>query len=56
MVDPDVQQVWEEFWKPFVVKNNGSLDLDQIKKELFDFHTLMHIAATVLESHPLIRP
>lgn len=38
--DPEVQQVWDEFWSPLVAPD-GAVDLEQIKRELFDWHTAM---------------
>jgi hypothetical protein len=39
-IDPDVQRVWEEFWLKIVVKD-GYIGLNEIKKELFDYATLL---------------
>lgn len=36
----DIEQVWQEFWKP-IVEKDGVLDLEQVKKELFDFWQAM---------------
>ena len=36
----DYEQNYEEFWKE-IVEKDGNLDLDQIKRELFDFHRLI---------------
>ena len=35
-----VNQVYNEFWKPILFKD-GMIDVDQLKKELYDFHTLI---------------
>ena len=35
-----VDQVWSDFWKP-ILFSDGMIDVDQLKKELFDFSTLM---------------
>jgi hypothetical protein len=34
----EVEEVWRKFWLPIVSKN-GKIDMEQIKKELYDFHT-----------------
>lgn len=39
-VEQEIQELWETFWKPLVTKD-GELDLEQIKKELYDFHFIM---------------
>lgn len=36
----EVERVYQEFWKG-IVENNGELDLEQVKKELFDFWQVM---------------
>lgn len=43
----NVEDVWSTFWKPIIVKDNGQIDLDQLKKELFDYHTIMGEVARV---------
>jgi len=40
-VEPKVEEKWNEFWKELVVDKDGKLDLDQVKKELFDFSVVM---------------
>ncbi|PWK05319.1 hypothetical protein [Tumebacillus permanentifrigoris] len=37
----DVEQVWNEFWKPLVTDAEGNVDMDQVKKELCDLHFLI---------------
>lgn len=37
----DYEQVWDDFWKDIVTNEDGSLNLDQIKRELFDFHVVL---------------
>ncbi len=34
-------EVWSEFWAPICTKADGSLNLEQVKKELSDFHYVM---------------
>lgn len=36
----DYEACYEEFWKD-IVEKGGILNVDQIKKELFDFHRLI---------------
>lgn len=38
--DEDVQKVFEDFWKSLVVKD-GELDVEQVKKELYDYKVMM---------------
>ena len=35
-----VESVWKGFWKDIVTKN-GEIDLERIKRELFDFYNVM---------------
>jgi len=42
------EQTWKEFWEP-IVAPNGEIDVEQLKKELFDFSTLMKGASEVYE-------
>lgn len=36
----DYKQDYEMFWKD-IVEKDGEVDLDQVKKELYDYHLLM---------------
>lgn len=38
--DPTVDEVYEDFWKP-IIERDGVLDIEQLKKELFDFWQVM---------------
>ena len=38
--DKEVEECWNNFWEDIIVKD-GNLDLDQIKKELYDYHLLL---------------
>ena len=40
MNDRDYKKDWEEFWKG-ICTNDGEVDLEQIKKELSDYHFLL---------------
>jgi hypothetical protein len=37
---PEVEESFQTFWKPIICPN-GELDLEQVKKELFDYHNIM---------------
>jgi hypothetical protein len=37
------------FWKPRVTNDDGTIDMEKLKRELFDFSTLMESAAEVYE-------
>ena len=37
----DVEKVWQEFWKDIVYDEQGNLNVEQIKKELYDFYFVM---------------
>lgn len=44
----EVEQCWREFWLPIVAKD-GAVDIEQVKKELFDFKQLMRNASIVYD-------
>lgn len=46
---PDYERDWQEFWAS-IVAPNGVLDLEQVKKELRDFHFMMTNTATVFDA------
>ena len=37
----DYEQTWEEFWKGICTKD-GEVNLEQVKRELHDYKTLLH--------------
>lgn len=43
----DYEKEYELFWKSIVENEDGTLNLDQIKRELYDYGELMHAASTV---------
>lgn len=45
----DYEQKYEEFWQEIVENPDGSINMDQLKRELFDFSTLMHNISLVYE-------
>lgn len=40
MKDKEVEKVWREFWKPLVFRR-GKLDIEAVKRELFDYHMVL---------------
>ena len=36
----EVEKVYNEFWKA-LVEENGVINIEQVKKELFDFYTML---------------
>lgn len=47
---PEVLDVWESFWKRICANPDGSLNLEAIQKELFDFHTVMEEVSKVYDA------
>jgi hypothetical protein len=47
---PNYEQVWQDFWKEICTKPDGSLDVEQVKKELADYHGIMGEVATVYDT------
>lgn len=37
----DYEKEWSEFWRSLVTKEDGSIDLEQIKKELSDYSFIL---------------
>ena len=37
----DYEKDFQEFWKPIICNEDGSINLEQLKKELSDCHTMM---------------
>jgi hypothetical protein len=46
-LDPAVERDFEEFWRDIVTTGDGALDVDQVKRELYDYHRLMRDASRV---------
>lgn len=46
----DYQKHYNEFWKPIIEDSNGSVRMDQLKRELADFSDLMRNATYVYSS------
>lgn len=45
--DQEVEDNWNNKWKEIFQKEDGSIDVEQLKKELMDFSDLIHNATTV---------
>lgn len=41
IVDPEVEQVYQEFWKDIICNEDGSINVEQLKKELYDCSRMM---------------
>lgn len=46
---PDYIQTFRDFWAP-IVAPNGVLDMDQVMRELYDFHVLMGNVSRVYDN------
>lgn len=38
--DPTPDEVWDKFWA-FLVTNDGEIDMEKLKNELFDFYQVL---------------
>ena len=38
---PEVEKVWDEFWKELVCDPDGRVNIPQVKKELYDYHNML---------------
>jgi hypothetical protein len=47
MSTTDYDRTWEDVWKPFVTLEDGSVNLDAVKRELHDYHLLMNSVSAV---------
>lgn len=45
VLDPEVEKTWKEFWASIIEDENGNVSLDQIKRELSDYHVVLHEVA-----------
>jgi len=45
----DWERTFEEFWREIVCRADGSLDIEQVKRELHDFHIVMGEVALVYD-------
>ena len=37
-----VEEVWQEFWKDIVCDESGTINLEQLKKELYDYSIVLN--------------
>jgi len=49
MKDKEVEKNFREFWKPIIFKN-GKLNMAQLKRELFDYSSLIRSVSIVYDS------
>lgn len=42
----EVEKVYQEFWKDIVENEDGTLNVEQVKKELFDYSKVMENCAS----------
>lgn len=47
MTEQDVEAVWTEFWEPLLTDEDGNVDIELVKAELFDFYFVMNEASKV---------
>lgn len=45
----EVEKVYQEFWKDIVENEDGTLNKEQVKKELFDFSMVMDNCSSAYE-------
>jgi hypothetical protein len=45
----DYEKTFEDFWKELVCKPDGSLNIDQVKRELHDYHTVLSQVSRVYD-------
>lgn len=46
-VDPEAEKVYQEFWKDIICNEDGSININQLKKELYDCSRMMDNVPTV---------
>ncbi len=49
-MDNDIEQIWNKVWKPILVKEDGKIDIEQVKKELFDYYVIIGEMSKVYNS------
>jgi len=45
-----VEENWNDFWKDIVTKEDGTIDIEQVKKELYDYSQYMHETSKVYDA------
>lgn len=46
----EIEKVWQEFWKPILNNNEDELNLEQLKKELYDYYMIMGEVSMVYDN------
>ena len=49
-MESDIEQIWDEVWKPLLVKEDETIGIEQLKKELFDYHAVIGEVSKVYDS------
>lgn len=55
----DVEHVWHTFWRDIILDNEGEIDVDQLKRELCDFHFMIDNTTRVfseVSGHRISKP
>lgn len=47
--DNDVNQVFEEFWRPLLCDGDGNIDLEAVKLELYDYRIVLQEVSKVYD-------
>lgn len=47
IVTPEVEQIYQEFWKNIICKEDSSIDIDAVKCELADYYRMLQEVPTV---------
>jgi hypothetical protein len=45
-----VEETWNDFWKEIVCKPDGTLNVEQVKKELHDYKIVMDCASKAFDA------
>lgn len=49
----EIEEVWKRFWLPVLADDRGTkrdlINVERLKRELFDYHTFMHEVAKVYD-------
>ncbi len=49
MVDKEIEENFQKFWADIIILPDGSVNLEQVKRELFDYSMVMREASKVYE-------
>ena len=47
IVTPEVEQIYQEFWKDIICNEDGSINIDAVKCELADYYKMLQEVPTV---------